>query len=94
MRLSWVLRARGLEPPRSYPLEPESIGTDSQVTQPQGVSESDTRRGAQRGAQEAAKPTPPTPADPDLEAVAAAWPRLPMAIKAAIGALVKAAGGA
>jgi hypothetical protein len=39
--------------------------------------------------------TPPAPpADPDLSAVAAAWPNLPLAIKAGILAMVRATGAA
>jgi len=37
--------------------------------------------------------TPPKPTDPELAAVAAAWPDLPPAIRAGIVAMVKAAGG-
>lgn len=36
---------------------------------------------------------PPTPADPDLAAVIAAWPDLPPAVRAGVVAMVRAAGG-
>jgi hypothetical protein len=37
-------------------------------------------------------PAPEAPTDPELEAVIAAWPDLPPAVKAGIVALVKATG--
>jgi len=37
--------------------------------------------------------TPPEPTDPELAAVAAAWPGLPPALRAGIAAMVKAATG-
>ncbi|MBL9001782.1 MAG: hypothetical protein JNK25_11670 [Phycisphaerae bacterium] len=39
------------------------------------------------------KPPAPTPPDPELAAVVAAWPALPPAIRAGVMALVRAGGG-
>jgi hypothetical protein len=49
--------------------------------------------GAEYGAPDAPKPPRSLPDDPDLVAIAAAWPTLPGPVKAGIVAMVRAAGG-
>ncbi len=71
----------------------KSFEGDAEAMPPQGVTSSDSPpvEHMQKTGRKNAPAESPT--DPDLEAVAMAWPTLPAALKAGILAMVKAAGG-
>jgi len=77
-------------------LEPKSVSTDSASTCAESAGTPGAKSGAlaadsaPQGRSEAPGDTPP---DADLQAVIAAWPSLPEAVRARIAAMVQAADG-
>jgi len=57
------------------------------------VSESGGNKSGNTGPDSGPKVLPPTPTDPELAAVLAAWPTLPPAIRAGMLAMVRVIGG-
>lgn len=80
--------ATGLEPPANP-------SGNSHVPDPRGSKSGNIQVGSAAPSDAPTLPaTPPTmPADPDLAAVARAWPGLPPAVRAGIVAMVKASAG-